>query len=419
MSTVKSVTKKQSQEKQVTPDIKLVLNGGSNILDTATVPVEWHFSDELIEKKPRYILICEHNDISFNEFKEIINYYHGRRHTFPVEDLVGYIQLCRPGQHHFIAIVFCGDKETALKNVRLYIKKDEDSYYDMSINYGMVGKSVKENSENTFSAAVAVEFEVPAELFAEKPKTVFGQFIWDWVNRWFKRPPIDQCAYRKRKLFAFTLQPPLLIIGRLIIGLIGTFYTLIGSSFLLFLGYQPIPVFKNILNSWIDIDNSEMNLYRFGSEFSWRKWGNEKTMRHIPILAVPYIFLSLSLVVAGITTYIIQNLGVVSFVVVSMAFIFVLFLLLFFIMKKIMTKEWKEKREQRAIEKLTERNRMKTEQILTEDRVYFENLRANISLENIPLSVDVKKILPKVNIKTRFQLSFWGMKAKVCRPFAK
>ena len=38
--------------KEKEEDVRLILNRGKEILDSATVPVEWRFSQELIEKNP-------------------------------------------------------------------------------------------------------------------------------------------------------------------------------------------------------------------------------------------------------------------------------------------------------------------------------------------------------------------------------
>jgi hypothetical protein len=48
-----------------------------------------------------------------------------------------------------------------------------------------------------------MQVDVPAELFAKKP------FDWDWVNEFFESWPRDQCVFRKRRLFAYTVQPML------------------------------------------------------------------------------------------------------------------------------------------------------------------------------------------------------------------
>ena len=51
----------KTNEKKVDPDIKVVLNGGKREMDAATIPIQWFFSKEVIEKKPEYLLFFEQN----------------------------------------------------------------------------------------------------------------------------------------------------------------------------------------------------------------------------------------------------------------------------------------------------------------------------------------------------------------------
>lgn len=65
-----------------------------------------------------------------------------------------------------------------------------------------------------FSDGISVD--VPKEFFAkEAPK-----WLSSWVNFSFKHPPVDQCDFRRRALFAFSIQPLLVVVFFVVVGTI-------------------------------------------------------------------------------------------------------------------------------------------------------------------------------------------------------
>lgn len=400
-----------NQQYTPNPNIKLVLNGGEEILDSATVPVEWHFSEELIAQKPRYIILCDHK-MSLEAFRKSISTSGGYRHSFAVKDLIGYIQIHKPGRHHFIAVVFYGDEERALEKTRSFLKKFTDSQYNVSVSYDEVERG--ESQLNT--AIVAVEFEVPNELFAKKPETAFGRLVWSWANRWFKHAPVDECDYRRRKIFAFTLKPFLFLIGRLFFGIFGTLYTLIGASILLFIGYRPIPIFRNIKNAWIFLDNCKDDLFRFSRRYNWRVWNDQHPEKRMPVWAVP-IFVILELGAIALVTLLVFKFltSVILFIALILTFFIVVVVMVYKISARLKSKEWEQRQEEK------ERRDREQEEMLKNARenAYLAYLKKNISLDRVPGKVDIVSILRKVDTVTRFRLSYWGIKAKACRPYVK
>jgi hypothetical protein len=242
--------------------------------------------------------------------------------------------------------------------------------------------------------------------------------MWNWVNRWYGSSPIDECAYRKRKIMAFTTQPILFLIGRLIAGVVCTLYSLIGSFFLLFLGYRPTSLIKNILHSWWDIDFFESDLFEYYNN-RWRRWGEDK---FIPTFLVPYVvvFELLGLYVVFVQ---LKKLWVSASSVSVSPVDFLPWLIgsivgfsLFFLLRMAIKKIYNPKRIQRAEEARVEARK----QILkSKEELYVTYLKENTVLSKAPKSVDIKKILPKVSTVTKFHLSFWNLKSKVCRPFVR
>ncbi len=58
----------------------------------------------------------------------------------------------------------------------------------------------------------SLDVHVPAGCFA-KPAPRWEQA---WVNHWFRHAPLDECEYRKRRLWAYSIQPPVMFVNWLI-----------------------------------------------------------------------------------------------------------------------------------------------------------------------------------------------------------
>jgi len=87
-----------------------------------------------------------------------------------------------------------------------------------------------------------MEVEIPESIFANEP----AQWMKDWVYLWSRYGPEDQCDFRRRAIFAFTLQPVFFVIWELMkrIGIVvtGIFALLWGRiSFLSIIGLAFTP----------------------------------------------------------------------------------------------------------------------------------------------------------------------------------
>jgi hypothetical protein len=412
MKQTKEVAAKESPYTP-SPHVKLVLNGGQQILDSATIPVEWHFSNELIEKKPRYIVICDQEG-PLSEHLSGFGSNSGHRHVFAIEDLVGYIQLHCSGRHHFVIHVICGDAGGAKTRAKNLMKEEVHGRYELSINSSNLLKGWRDEDKD--EAITALEFEVPKELFAEKPETPFGRFVWLWVNRWFRYAPVDQCEYRKRKWTAFTIQPPLFLLGHLLLGVFGTLYTLIGAFILLFIGYRPISVLMNVVDAWAYPGRFTLNLSEHGRD-RWRVWSYEYGVppKCIPLWAIPTVVLSWG-VIGTFGVYLLSSfLPLISAVVALVAFVSAVALIARYL--KLRARD--EMRMQQRREAAARAAELEEERRKAREEAGIRLLKAYATLDNVPDKVDIQRVLKRVDRVTRFRLSFWGLKAKVCKPFAK
>ena len=404
-------------------NIRVVLNGGQSTLDTATVPLQWHFSNDLIAKKPQFIVICDHLG-SIENLSDSNYYSFGTRHIIEVKKLASYIQLHCSGRHHFVIMVFYGDKKDALERAHKYMKKD-GSAYGKSLFVSSILKNNKD--EDTYSCEMTiVEFDVPLGLFSERPKSKFGQAIWEWVNRWYSTDPIDQCDYRRRKIFAFTIQLILFLIGRAIAGLFITLYSIIGAAVLWFIGWKSISVLPNIVSAWKKIDKAESDLRKYGSCRMYQSYRDapDKVSKFIPKWRVP-IFLIFDVVCVVAFVNLIMSLtldyGIVFLIILGALVLFVLLSTIavnFFSTPE--RKARRLKRKESAVEQQEVRKmRVEKNKVEIKEEKYINFLRQNTTLSLAPTKVDVAVVIKRVNPVTKFILGYWATKAKVCKPFAK
>lgn len=247
---------------------ELVINNGSDQLDSATLPIRWYATDiNLLRRTPKYILIIEQTK---QEYKSPNSGQNGIRRIVPFEDGINYLQVTKPGEHVITFIVF---PELDGESKQEIHKRDGVSFYKNHIEPDFLKAKYTANENgflfNLFFTAIAqVEVNIPQELFAEKPKTWFREAMWTWVNRWYETSPRDECVYRKRMIFAFTIQVALIFIGRFfmfLVALLGTIFYPIIRCILYFFGWEVAPLFQGTISFWRDIfwlgDFDEADIY--------------------------------------------------------------------------------------------------------------------------------------------------------------
>lgn len=132
-------------------------------------------------------------------------------HTVPFANLLHYISFRSPGPHR-IHVKVCS-KDNA-KYFRKRFFKERETFVEPRT--GMLG------DWGTHPIGGLLTVDVPDGLFARPPHPVLAK----WVNAWFDRRPRDQCAFRKRMIFAFLVQPlPMLLwwLGKSLVALFFAF----------------------------------------------------------------------------------------------------------------------------------------------------------------------------------------------------
>lgn len=538
-------------------DFSIVLNGGKDQLDDATVPFSPYFGEDVARQKPTHILVLDLHyglyshvrDIEPHEFlNTTYDYYlnesvraRGERYLFEVQQ-ISHLQFHRPGEHNliFVALDLSNGSPKAFRNK--FLKRERADYEErMDFSSLYPGKSIHAGGKFVkvlgYHEAVIT---IPKDFFAPEPETPFQKGVNNWVNWLYKSKPIDECDYRNRAIWAFTVKPFLwisLFVLRLAALLIATPLIFLAGIFGILIGFQMRGwVFHDLAVMWNhflfwrpgNTFDSIVNNYNLTSEdepyypYKTLYW-NKKLVGRLPVTLVGLVFgfgivtLAVSSMVGLLTplslTGIVGNTifgiaGVVLFghwvhyvfssyplmsgyrsrkltwlenmsiqaeepiakkilirysLIVGSAFVLcalmaiwrvtsislslkevpsqvwsisswvLLSVGLYFILRKRISKAWREYLKNSA-EKATARrlelqkknaNNPKAHKVYAapkEDK-YVTWLKETMNIQHKPAKVDTSMKItgPTVSktMVTKFKASFWALKAQICRPYAK
>ncbi len=381
-----------------TGGVRLVLNGGNDVMERATIPIQWFFAPEVIARDPRHVLIIEQSE----KMHETETSHHGARYIRDVTDVVAFIQVMTPGTHTITVLVL---DDTSISFDRT--KQWDDRNYTCDITPSDVLHAIEtgdftELGPDVLAAAVRV-VDVPRELFAPRSQTPRGEAIWNWVNRWYDETPRDECKYRGRLLFAFTLQPVLFLLGHIIRLAIQIFATALFPLIrlgVLFFGYRPNHLFAYTGEIWRWQHNRKFQQTFLSDEIEgYRVWSErDGEIRHMPVTGIELVLLGL---MAWMVTFILQEGLLTTLALVGLWSLPVL--LMFIVAKRFQCLlagtdfMVSQKRESRL-------------QWLR--RLSYDQAPKKVELSNLPTAYRGQLI-------QRFRVGFWNAKMKVCRPFPK
>lgn len=266
---------------QSRPKVKLVLNRGQEELESATIAVQWFLSEEAIAEKPTHILIIDQTEAQFE-----LAWYHGinrcnrnnngRRYVSELTDAVKFLTLYSTGIHHISAYVFAA----------------EDSYHASrwaarmheAFERDIIPEALELDGHYVHAAII---IDVPKELFVQRPQSGWARTKYDYVNSFFAEGPVDECAFEKRQYFAFTLgiffkaiQLTLNAAWSIIVRLYrftGASYVLVCALTVLFFGYRPKPIRRELKMAWQGHRDWDESMKQFKQK---RLWSEEKTKEH-------------------------------------------------------------------------------------------------------------------------------------------
>lgn len=203
---------------------------------------------------------------------------YGQRFFFPLDQLVQYVAVSVPGSHQIFGwVVPLKDKEAVTDWLKALMRSRDDVYSMNLLDLASEPQEILSFQDVPLYtlAQAALEVVVPARGFASEPPAWIN---W-WANRWFSSRPANQCQFRGRCFFAFTLQLPILLVT-LALSLLGLLVTLIlGFWWLDWISLKEWAKPADLFDLWVCSDATD-NGYRFA--WNWlRRLGAEPSPAEI------------------------------------------------------------------------------------------------------------------------------------------
>ena len=113
-------------ESNLIPYLKLVLNGGSDVMDSATIPFRVGFTDEVLAKKPTHLLVIDETE---SDLRDGSFGAHGRREVFSIASDLSLFRVYRPGKHRISVFAFAWQGDVAKSCAISLLRKDGEVRY--------------------------------------------------------------------------------------------------------------------------------------------------------------------------------------------------------------------------------------------------------------------------------------------------
>lgn len=403
--------------------MKVVLNNGKLEMNSASIPIQWFFDEATIAKNPTHILIVEQNEYEAKR-DDFYTGIVGERYGCKVSEGVRFIQFLKPGCRK-ISVYALRDTQDASGKLRLesFLMRSSERIYNSSLLGKQKLLKLIEQDGNWCGiiAFATIDIEVPRELFAEKPKTALGKAVWWWTNLLFEKKLRDECHYRKRAVFAFTIQPILML---LVIPLVTVFalvcsaYVLLGSFFCLFFGFRPEPI-KVFKDSYNDGPPPRVNLLKYRWENrKYRLWSaSTDGNTYMPVTGIEIALACASIYAFRLLSvyYTVHSPTATNLLISFVLTLFSLIIVIWTARLIQYVKEYVVNPQARKAREKEEKQRKAAERELEKAR-YQKWLHETLIADGIrrPTAYTTKERLVQ-----RFYVGYWTLVAKVCKPFAR
>lgn len=345
-------------------------------VSTGSVAVGWCVSKETLDalhaagnKTPHVVLVLAPAGDAYDPSKEI-------RKIVPLKDLVAYMDFNRSGEMKIWGFIA---KEPHSKWVKdRWLSRSSDSYsYSVLLNSGSEYQLAYR--EAAMELADPISVIIPEQAFAAPPP----EWEKNWVNHFFSTKPQDQCHFRRRRMFAYTLQP-LLLLGDLIVKMFITLFALLWGARDFSLSYlaQPYTHFYHLCG----VDSL---MFQKGTVFVGKgksTFWNLARLPFMPLIAAPLFFIIRAIIISGSVLKALMIIGSVLLLIALLAGVIIIY-----------------DRWQRAEE--------------AKEAWYLNDNEINLIVCSGQQKPFTLKQLPR-NHRT-FRLRFRALKSQVCRPFAK
>lgn len=183
---------------------------------SGSIPVSWCLDMETIAylsenkiKEPQVVIVTAPVGNDYSHHKE-------SRKVVPLKDLMAYVEFKSAGPNRVWAFISDGTKASKVRDE--FLQKGSHGYMTDILNsdgtqwgwrfprQGPPDEDGYDTRQPTHGSWLAVD--VPKQAFAAEPPKWERQ----WVNHFFRTKCADQCEYRRRRIFAYSLQPLLLAV---------------------------------------------------------------------------------------------------------------------------------------------------------------------------------------------------------------
>ena len=253
--------------------LKLILGDEKGKVQNANVPIRWCINKEtlaILEQEKAvnpHILIVTATQNRYYGFKET------SRHLAPLDQVIEFIQFQKPEKNFLFATIVWAKNGTYSELWEKFLQKEYRNY-----NTDVISETGFSPPKKNCIELAEVEVYMPREIFAKE----YPAWLKKWVNLWFKSEARDQCHFRKRMIFAFTIKPPI-ISAFLLVKLVAGIFT--SFLFLLLFACKGID-FGPIVHPLRD----ELNELSSGARYVlYKKWTDKQGDKHVKWHLLPLI----------------------------------------------------------------------------------------------------------------------------------
>jgi hypothetical protein len=179
-----------------------------------TIAVSWCLDQEILKEladkqiTDPHVVICVAPTDKYHLNKEY-------RKVVPLKDLMTYIEFRTPGKNKIWGFISYQKGRSARKK---YLEKQDGEFHTNILGYDgdeyadwlTDSEEMVDGTYRSLSQPITVA--VPKAVFAKEPR----QWEKTWVNHLFRDKVIDQCEFRRRRLFAYSVQP-LVVLGNMLL----------------------------------------------------------------------------------------------------------------------------------------------------------------------------------------------------------
>jgi hypothetical protein len=182
---------------------------------SGSIPVSWCLDEETINMMAKekvanpQVVIC----VAPSNTEEKAHRYHTEkeyRKVVPLKDLMTFVEFRSSGPCKIWGFISFKKKKGEAQST--YLERRDGEFRTNILDYDgeeyahwLLDEETREarESKKYTSLSQPIKVDVPAGVFAPEPKE------WEkaWVNHLFKDKVIDQCEFRRRRLFAYGVQP--------------------------------------------------------------------------------------------------------------------------------------------------------------------------------------------------------------------